>query len=239
MKIKHILGCAFSLPFAILALADPPASPAAPPAAVSISNGIPIDLTRYYQTPASVFDQIEKYPWRDVPRGFQTFGNVPLAIGGMMCLWGDSNAKKGLVFPEQVQGIRVGRKFGALYLYHTAFSRSPDGTAVAQLVFRYANGTSATNDICYGMHVRDWFLRSSDSEELKDPKSKMVWHGKTSTSPPNQLRFFITEFVNPKPSLEVATVDLFSLKEKTASCILAMTTGPAELLRVEPPTFKE
>ncbi len=216
-----------------------PSAPSAaqPAAAAVIQGGDPIDLTRYYQTPASRFDQIEKYPWRDCPRGLQKFGNVPLAIGGMICLWGESNAKGGLVFPEQLQGIQVSRKFDAFYLYHTSFAHSPEGAPVAQLVFRYGDGTALTNEIRYGMHVRHWGWQQGEVAELNDPKSKMVWWGTNSTSRPDRprlLRFFITEFPNPKQALEVTTIDLFSSKQKTASCILAMTTGPADLLRVEP-----
>jgi hypothetical protein len=216
-----------------------PSAPSAVPqvAAAVPHGGDPIDLTRYYQTPAASFDRIEKYPWRDVPRGLQKFGNVPLEIGGMICLWGESNAKGGLVFPEQLQGIQVSRKFDAFYLYHTSFAHSPEGAPVAQLVFRYGDGTAHTNEIQYGTHVRHWGWQRGEVAELNDPKSKMVWWGNNSTSRPDRprlLRFFITEFPNPKPAVEVTTIDLFSSKQRTASCILAMTTGPAELLRVGP-----
>lgn len=262
MKITNILGCAFSLliigcsrqetetaqpqprrarqtpPPSQQSLTNPPSAPAVPPTQVAGNHETkPIDLTKYYTTPASYFDQIENYPWRDVPRGAQTFGHVPLDIGGMICLWGGSNAKRGAVFPEQVTGIAVTRKFDALYLYHAAFSSSPDGTPVAELVFRYDDGTSFTNAICYGTHVRDWYEKKGEPEWLTDSKSKVVWRGVNSTSrsvPPSMLRFFITEIANPKPLVVVTTIDLFSLKTKTAPCMLAMTTGPAQLLRVEP-----
>ena len=190
-----------------------------------------------YQTPAEKFDSIEKYPWKDVPRGKQTFGNVPLYIGGMICTWGESNARSGLKFPEEVTGLRIGKNCEAIYFYHTAFSKSDEGTAIVQAVFRYKNNVSVTNDLCYGVHVRDWFLRRGDVETLKDAKSKMVWRGVNSTSrstPPSQLRFFITELVNQHPDVPLLYLDLYSTKQKSTYCLLAITTGPAGLLKVEP-----
>jgi len=48
----------------------------------------PLDLTANYTTPISRFDHITGFPaWKTVPRGFQTFANVPLQIEGMICLW--------------------------------------------------------------------------------------------------------------------------------------------------------
>jgi hypothetical protein len=199
----------------------------------SKGGGEPVDLTRYYQTPATSFARIPKYPWRDVPRGSQTFSNVSLSIGGMICLWGGANAKGGLIFAEAVNGIEVSRKFDSLYLYHASFAVPPENTRIAQLVFRYDDGTSFTNSIRYGKHVRDWFQGRNDPEWLSDPKSQMVWRGTNSMSqstPPTLLRFFITEFPNPKPSIRVAAVDLVSSKSKTAPCNLAMTTGPGGLM---------
>ena len=221
----------------------------------SRGGGEPVDLTKYYQTPATSFPRIPKYPWRDVPRGSQNFSNVSLSIGGMICLWGGANAKGGLVFAEAVRGIEVSRKFDSLYLYHASFAIPPENTRIAQLVFRYEDGTTFTNSIRYGKHVRDWFQGQNDPEWLSDPKSKMVWRGTNSMSqstPPTLLRFFITEFPNPKPSMrvaaaasvdwprdrrgpaDVAAVDLISSKSKTAPCILAMTTGPGGLMEEKP-----
>jgi hypothetical protein len=75
---------------------------ATPPPRRAAAGGPPpelVDLTGYYQIPASVFERIRSHPWRVVPRGSQTLANVPLAIGGMLCLWGEENAKVGQAYP--------------------------------------------------------------------------------------------------------------------------------------------
>ncbi|MEI8380450.1 MAG: hypothetical protein WCJ09_09990 [Planctomycetota bacterium] len=195
----------------------------------------PLDLTTRYQTPATAFDRIKDFPWRDVPRNTQTFGNVPLEIGGMICLWGEENAKRGVKFPEEAKGIPVARKFDSLYLYHSGFFCSGSGSAVAKVVFQYADGSSATSELVDGTHLQDWF-GGQEVPVLKDPNSKMVWRGVNSMStktPPAQIRFFITEISNPRPADEITTIDLVSAKGKAAYVILAMTTGPAKLLKVD------
>ncbi len=64
----------------------------------------------------------------------------------------------------------------------------------------------------------------------------MVWRGDHPDSNPGfpiKLRFFVTSITNPRPSLEVISISLVSAKGNSAGCILAMTTGPADLLKVE------
>jgi len=213
------------------------AKPVPPRAATIVAPAQPLDLTGSYRTPASQFDKITSFPWRVVPRGSQTLGNVPLAIDGMLCLWGEGNAKRGAVFPEKVDDIPVNRKLDTLYVYHATFFSSRDGAPVYHLTLQYANGTSSMTTICYGTHLRDWFQSPNERVgALTDQKSKMVWRGDNPDSKPDRpvkLRFFITSIPNPRPTLEVKSIGLVSAKGNSAGCILAMTTGPADLLKVD------
>jgi hypothetical protein len=72
-------------------------------------------------------------------------------------------------------------------------------------------------------------------------KSKMVWRADNPDSKadyPIKLRFFITSITNPRPALEVKSISLVSAKGHSAGCVLAMTTGPANLLKVDRSTAK-
>jgi hypothetical protein len=194
----------------------------------------PLDLTQFYHTPASRFESIQSHPWRAVPRGSQTLGNVPLAIDGAICLWGEANAKAGQPFAEKVDDIPVSRKFDTLYVYHAAFYSSRDGVPVYHLTLQYGDGTKSMTTLCYGAHLRDWWQAPGERViELADSKSKMVWRSANPDNTAIKLRFFITPIPNPKPSLEVKSISLVSAKGNSAGCILAMTTGPADLLQVE------
>ena len=192
----------------------------------------PCDLTTYYQTPADRFDQITQFPaWQAVPRGPQTFDGVPLDIGGMICLWSQGGAKRGMNFAEELTGIQIGKKFETLYVYHTSFFASPNGTPVYEIVFRYDDGSSATNQIRYGSDLYDWYARRKVSKPT-DSRSRLAWSGEADLGTKKQLlQFFLTAVENPYPGTVVTTIDLYSSKNTTTGCIHAMTTGRAGLMK--------
>jgi hypothetical protein len=184
----------------------------------------PVDLTANSQ--GSV--------WNFVPTGFQTFNNVPLQIDGTICLWGEGGASKGMNdLPKEVTGIPVGRKFETLYVYEGSFYGSPYGTPVYDIVFRYENGSSATNTILYGEDVLDWY--ANGGRRIIGPsaaRSKLAWHGEHDFGTRKQnLRFCMTAVENPQPASVVASIDLYSSKNRTVAVILALTTGRAKMMQ--------
>ena len=200
---------------------------------------LPLDLTKFYQTPASRFGQSKTHPWGIVPRGPKTFGNVPLAIDGRLCLWGEANAKTGLVYPQKVDDIPVDRKFDTLYVYHATFHSSREGSPVYHLTLKYADDTASMTTICYGAHVRDWYKQAKEKvTDLSDSKSKMVWSADHPDNKAVTIRFFISPITNPRPAVEVKSIGLASAKGTSAACILAMTTGPDDLFKPEDPDDK-
>lgn len=208
----------------------------------------PVDLTAMISrqgTPAAYFDSINQFPaWRSVPRGFQVFAHVPLQIDGMLCLWGARNAAGGLNFPEQILGIQLNQRFETLYLYHGAFFPSANNTPVCAVVFRYEDGSSATNQLLYGADIVEWAARpgvkantpkgpnGKTANDPTGPNSKAAWVGGTSKPGKNfPLRFCLSAIANPSPSAKVTAIDLYSCKNQTAACIMAMTTGKSGLLK--------
>ena len=194
----------------------------------------PVDLSASYQQKLEPFPENRADRWGVVPRGEQTFGRIPFNIDGRICLWGKKNADQQQVYPEKVAGPAVNRKFPTLYVYHATFFVSPEGAPVYELTFHYADGTSATSVIKYGVHIRDWYQTTvAPTEAVSDPKSKMVWQGDHPSRANTLLRFYVSSIENPKPGVEVKSISLASAKGDSAACILAMTTGPADLLQVE------
>ena len=155
----------------------------------------------------------------------------------MICLWGGANAKAKIVFPKAIDDIAVNRKFETLYVYHAAFFQSPEGSPVYRLTMHYADDTVRESTICYGVHMLDWFqVPNQTVNTLSDPKSQIVWRGDVPNRVPDRplkLRFSITSIPNPKPSLEVKSISMASAAGNSAGCILALTTGPADLLKVD------
>jgi hypothetical protein len=201
-------------------------------------SAAPVDMTqtiRNFGTPASVFDQITQFPaWKAVPRGAKVFDHVPIQIDGMICLWGEVNADRmKIVFPEQVTGIPVKQAFETLYVYHATFCTPWKEMPVYNLVFRYKDGSSVTNEIQCGVDVLDWYAeRDRPPAGPTSPKSKIAWLGTAALTDGEQpLRFCLTALDNPHPLQDVTAIDLYSCKNEPAGCIMAMTTGRAGLLR--------
>jgi hypothetical protein len=199
--------------------------------AVANHTAVPLDLNDIYDRSASTF---QKSPvWEDTPIGFQVFHHVPLQIDGYQLLWGEGNAQTGGVFPEQVIGIAMNQKFETLYVYHCTFYGSPNNTPVYNLVFRYEDDYSVTNTIRYGIDTLDFNTPGSiKNARPTGTNSKVAWVGGSFTPDGKRpLLFCLTAIENPKPFLEVKTIDLFSCKNKSAGVILALTTGRSGLMK--------
>lgn len=168
-----------------------------------------------------------------VPSGFEVLDNVPLQIDGMICLWGAGGTNRGMEFPEQVVGIPVNQTFQTLYIYHGSYFGSQPGTPVFQVVFRYADGSSATNQLCYGTDILDWY--APKGQKVRGPSgrnSKVAWIGEMERqNGKQQLRHCMTAMENPEPARNVESIDLFSCKSRTVPCIMAMTVGKTNLMK--------
>jgi hypothetical protein len=193
----------------------------------------PVDLTPFYDKDPS-FDG--PGCWQAVPRGLQTIANVPFNIAGIIQLWGQGPAGIGRNYRERVEGIPVAGMFQTLYILHGSSFTTRAGTPIAQVVFRYSDGSSLTNSILYGIDSRDWWEPLAEHDPLPtNSASKIVWRCDHPSLPDwvKSLRLFGTGLANPKPESEVKTVDLFSTKSPTAWVVLAITSGPRDVLKVD------
>jgi hypothetical protein len=198
----------------------------------AVANHIatPVNLNGRYRWPASSLKN--SWSWSKAPWGFQVFRHVPLQIGGVMPLWGAGNAKTGNVFPKQILGIAVNEKFETLYVYHCTFYGSPKNTPVYDLVFRYEDGDSETNTILYGVDTLDYDTGGKKIVDPSGPNTKVAWVGSSFTPDGKQpLLFSLTAIKNPQPFLKITSIDLFSSTNQSAGVILAMTGGPAGLMK--------
>lgn len=205
-----------------------------------ITSGVatPLDLETNYTTPVTWLNHIDQFPaWRTVPRGFQMFNGVPLDVEGLICLWGEGNTTKlHIVFPEERKGIAVNRAFESLYIYHCSFFTSSNGVPVYSVVYRYEDGTSATNTIHYGEDIVDWVVKDrSHPPTPTAARSSVAWTGGAfpQKDRTDTVLFTLTALTNPQPALTVQTIDLYSSKSRTAPCIMGMTIGKSGLVKRE------
>lgn len=194
----------------------------------------PVDLSGKYNFPIQTLTNYNFLAWKTMPAGRQVFHHVPFDIGGEIRLWGEGrNPNHSSPNPETAADIAVSRQFETLYVYHCAHFKMPGGTPVCKVVFRYADGSAATNALRYGADMLDW-LASTHEEPMLTPyatNSMLAWvGGQYSETNQTRLRFCMTALPNPHPGRTVATVDLVSTKTKVVPIILALTTGPAGLM---------
>lgn len=208
---------------------------AAGAADVSSDTAQPVDLAGKYTVPLSSMTNSTWLALKTIPVGHQVFHHVPFDIEGQIHLWGYGRSSNNTSpYPELVPDIPVKRQFETLYVYHGSYYKSPEGTSVCKVVLRYDDGTSATNTLRFAADILDWMVGNHE-EPLRTPyatNSLMAWvGGRFSDTQENRLRFCMTALPNPHPERTVATIDLISCKTMTVPIILAMTTGPAGLMR--------
>jgi len=201
----------------------------------------PIDLTAFYDKSGSWDSGSE---WQEAPRGPTVLGGVPFEANGLLRLSGRSAKNDNKPYRDEVKGIPVGKKFARLHVLHIVSYSTSQESPYARITLRYGDGTATSFPIIYGQHARDWHRPKYEYvSALGDPNSKVVWRGEydaTATSG-RTLRIFKTTFTNPKPELEVATIDLSSEEITPNATIIAMSIGPANLPkpRDDPPSLPE
>jgi hypothetical protein len=201
-----------------------------PAEAVAVDTA-PLDLSKHYRMRAENFKNVNRFAWKIVPHGTQTFANIPLELGGAMFLWGERNAKNGLVYPEQIEGVAVNRAFETLYIYHSAFFTGKPGDVVYDVVFQYEDGTSAKDSIACGVDVLEWYVSNDQSpKEPSGPRSTRAWSGADADG--QVVHYCLTAVENPHPKSTVKSLDFVSAKSQTAGCIMGLTVGKSGLLKV-------
>jgi hypothetical protein len=163
--------------------------------------------------------------------GKREFDGVPFQVDGVIRLYGrtpETNRQE--VYPESVTGIEVGRSFKELHLVHYAMWPDVVGDAVANIVLHFADGTTATLPIQYGVHVLDWSDLPSYAEEVvSDPNTRICYR----RPPPRYnapLRIFQSALANPFPDKTVEAIDVVSTKNLSSYNLLAATVGNTETI---------
>ena len=195
-----------------------------------------IDLSANYNALLNV-------PWRlvltegdydqdlsNLPTGALTPSNVLFDVRGLVRL----NATDRVfpyegarnLFSNTVNGIQVNAKFRRFHLFHGAEGTVPDGTAICRYVLHYADGSELEIPILYGRDVRDWRQLDDDSKPESD-QGIVVWRGTTGTEQYRaRLRLYVSTFENPRPELEVKTIDVISTVTPCAPFLIALTIEP-------------
>jgi len=175
--------------------------------------------------------------WSAVPRGVQNFDGVPFQIEGLVEVTGLDAAREGDFNPTQVEGIPVGRKARRLHLLHGVVGCEDDGVPVAKVVLHFADGHCRDVRLAYGVHCRNVLPpRHERSTELADPQSRQVWSEQIQAEDRGGagLRLFATALDNPRPEVEVRSLDFVSMFSRATPVLLGCTVEEGPPLQVRP-----
>ena len=156
--------------------------------------------------------------WPACPAGLQTLGGVTFDIRGVVQLAGVRLRQDvGDVFPKQVTGIKVASKRTKLHFLHAAAWPVPDGTPIGHYIMHYADGQRHELPIVYGQDVRDWCVQGGEPAKDVSP----VWRGTSADAA--SIRLYKTTWSNPRPDVEITSIDYVSAMTDSAPFLIAIT----------------
>jgi len=179
-----------------------------------------IDLTRFYTL--SLDDDVTGrygYTLSALPKGIQTLGKTPYDVRGIVQVSSSEFAGRGIKFPESVTGIRVGLKCQSLRFLHASRWTEDNGTRIGIYVIHYANGSDVKLPIVFGVSLRDWRPMHDPTPKIDGPV--LAWKGVDKAG--QEFLLFESEWINPDPDLEVASIDMISTMTTAAPFLVAVT----------------
>jgi len=125
------------------------------------------------------------------------------------------------LYPDRV-AVAVRRSFQRIHVLHGTTGAEWRGGEIALFVLHYAGGAVAEIPIRYGDHVRDSSVINDGSTNC--PRARLAWGADPSANPADaRPRLYKATFLNPKPELEVVSLDYVSKVTRCGPFLLALT----------------
>jgi len=187
-----------------------------------------LDLSAYYN---AAFQQNWHNP-KDVgnnlellPRGIQSFNGIQYDVRGVIQLDSQGISQTQPGYPEEVAGIKIGRRCTKLYFLQGAGWTEKDGTAIAKYVVYYDEKAKVEIPVIYGTDLRNWQYWPQMPENEKTGGS-IAWQGtqkRWQKNPGWGVRLYQMTWTNPHPENEILTLDFVSAKRQSAPFLIAIT----------------
>lgn len=159
---------------------------------------------------------------------------VPFRLDGVVLVGPDSAGDQKL--RRRAEGIAVGRKAQRLFFLHANhYSQYSRGTQMGAYTILYADTTSVTLPIRYGIETADWWSYS----DSKASGAAVAWTGRNESSArwsrlynfpaslgrPLGLQLFLFAWDNPKPDVEIQSIDLVPASRTPGSPAIPFLVG--------------
>ncbi|HTH47308.1 MAG TPA: hypothetical protein VMB21_07335, partial [Candidatus Limnocylindria bacterium] len=166
--------------------------------------------------------------WNALPRGRSNdYAGVRFWLDGVLKLQGKTSQGEGRKFREKiVLPLPKATNFVTLHLLAGTYWYDAVGTKVAEVVWRYADGSFKRSPLQYNVHLRDWWGgRYEDPATVSDPHSKAAWHGShpAVAKEGKHLRLYLTSLLNPDTNKPVKSLEFTSTMATPNVFIMGVT----------------
>ena len=191
-----------------------------------------IDLTGFYngalsQSPFITLNPSEAIEnnWGTLPSGSVTLGGVPFDIRGVIHLSGQNLETRipGRV-PASVTNIPVAMKCQRIHFVGATQWGDPPGTVVCRYRMHYEDGTTEVMAVEFERDIQSWWLRREDNQgDLQ--RAKRVAQGSNARLDSNRwtLSLYLQTWKNPKPDIQVRSIDLESAMLNSSPFVAGIT----------------
>ena len=225
-----------------------PASPADPAQPVARGGGelppvVPISL-------AGVLIPAENDQWdknsaiKAIPRGKQVFGVVEFLIEGMIQLQSkgarddQQNYRTTIAVPlaetnvtaAGTQVVQRGSNVAAVHLLGATRYGGVGECDMAQVVWRYADGSASASHVMAENHVRDGIRQPYETPaRLPYLFSKVVWRTPMPGKAGRWVRLYRFSYNNPEPGRVIRQIEFVSAMQKPSLLVVGLTLDPVRL----------
>jgi hypothetical protein len=167
-----------------------------------------------------------------LPKGRVTFDGVEFDVRGVILLRLGENTRGfshgWLHHPPQVDNIPIAKRIRRLHVLHAAVGQAATSRPIGRYILHYADGSQVELEILYGVDLRDWWLGGRGDLEREVSNATVAWTGSNPLAEQcqAQVRLFHRAYDNPRPDLEVVSVDFVSKEAAAAPFLVAMTVEP-------------
>lgn len=186
-------------------------------AASAATNYRPLDLARFCNHTNEVVARLGQSV---------TFHGVPFQLSGSIRVTGMDAARRGELWPTEIDGIPVSARASRLHLLLGAHHGQRDGTPLANLVLHFRDGERHAARLAFGVHARNVAIDEDTLETpLADPNARVAWQTNLGT---RIVRLHHAMFDNPFPEKEIARIEFASLFSRATPVLFAVTLQSGE-----------
>jgi WD40 repeat protein/serine/threonine protein kinase len=151
-----------------------------------------------------------------LPHGIQALPNSPVLHdlrGAVHLARAEAQSR-----PQRVNDIPVGAKAHRLHFLQATAWSGRDGVEVGKYVIHFTDDTFEQVPVIYGEHIRDWVVKMDAG---KISQGRVAWRGSNKFW--GEVRLFLQTWENPRPDIEIKTIDFVSRMTECAPFLVAIT----------------